>query len=172
MCFFLYVASPLTLSEVRSMLPAGFSADLLAPADGQRLRTLFPAARTTARFLLGHCSCALQLPHGPDAERELRRRYRAMALPRPQVLLALDRHRRSPAGGPPPAERRAELTAFVAEHARNAGATLYLLQFEGTATLAVPVHPVVSVALPEAVRHADGWLIEDTPTVVTRQRAP
>jgi hypothetical protein len=44
------LASPLTLSEVRAMLPAGITADLIPPAEQQALRNLHPPARTCARL--------------------------------------------------------------------------------------------------------------------------
>jgi len=37
MCFFLNIASPLTLSEIRSMLPSGLTADLAPAAERARL---------------------------------------------------------------------------------------------------------------------------------------
>ena len=78
MCYVLYVASPLTLSEVRSMLPAGMSAHALAPDDDRRLRRDFRPARAVVRLLIGPCSCDLVLPRDSAThaeERELRLRH-------------------------------------------------------------------------------------------------
>ena len=116
MCFFLFAASPLTLSEVRSMLPQGFTADLAGPADQAALRALHPAARTGARLLLGACSCDLVLQrNGPrDEERELRARYFASGMSRGDVIAALDGHRRGGGRFDSPADARAALAAASA----------------------------------------------------------
>lgn len=65
MCYVLYVASALTLSEVRSMLPAGMSAHALAPDDDRRLRRAFRPARTVVQLLIGPAaatSCCIAIP--------------------------------------------------------------------------------------------------------------
>jgi hypothetical protein len=133
MCFFLYIASPLTLSEVRSMLPPGLTADLLPPVEQAALRPLHPDAQTAARVLHGGCSCDLVTQRhavASEDETRLRARYRSMDYSRDQVIRALDVHRRAlerraqPAGHWPRA-----FAAFVTEHARNAGPTLYYLHF-------------------------------------------
>ena len=49
MCYFLYVASPLTLSEVRSMLPAGLAADALPVSEQQHLKDIHYDAAIGAR---------------------------------------------------------------------------------------------------------------------------
>jgi hypothetical protein len=38
-CYFLYIASPLTLSEIRSMLPDGITVDLADPVEQQVLKS-------------------------------------------------------------------------------------------------------------------------------------
>ena len=81
MCFFLYLASPLTLSEVRSMLPPGLTADLLPPVEQAELRALHPDATTIARVLHGGCSCDLVTARqavASEDEARLRARYRAL----------------------------------------------------------------------------------------------
>ena len=96
MCYFLYLASPLTLSEVRSMLPAGLAADLASFPDQQTLKALHPPAQTVARVLAGRCSCDLVRPRLDDPredERHLRERCRKLDLARPLVIQALERHR-------------------------------------------------------------------------------
>jgi hypothetical protein len=170
-CFLLFAASPLTLSEVRSMLPQGFTADLAGPADQAALRALHPAARTGARLLLGACSCdlVLQRSGARDEERELRARYFASGMSRGDVIAALDGHRRSSGRFDSAADARAALAAFVAEHARNAGPTLFLLHFGPE-----PLHQRPPAGLPTMLTLAqveakpDGWLVEDRPTLVAR----
>jgi hypothetical protein len=172
-CYLLHLASPLTLSEVRAMLPRGLAADLAPPADRQALTRLWPPAATVARLLVGGCSCDLVRPRHPDPredERELRERYRQLGLPRDDVIRALDAHRRGPSprrepeGGWPRA-----LAGFVLEHARNAGATLYLLVFHPQLRLGDPPDPsrLVTRHRSEPRDRPDGWLREAVPTVVT-----
>lgn len=169
MCFFLFSASPLTLSEIRSMLPAGFTADLARPAEQAALRALHPAARTGVRLLLGACSCDLVLARSGsrEEERELRRRYFAAGMSRADVIAAIESHRRG--GGPfhSPAAARAALAAFVAEHARNAGPTLYLLRF-GREPLdrRPPEGPPVRLRPDAPAGNADGWLVEERAVLV------
>ena len=169
MCFFLFAASPLTLSEVRSMLPQGFTADLAGPADQTALRALHPAARTGARLLLGACSCDLVLERNGsrDEERELRARYFASGMSRGDVIAALEGHRRGGWRFDSPVDARAALAAFVAEHARNAGPTLYLLRFGlEPSERPAPVQPPHRMHLAEVLADPDGWLVEDRPTLV------
>jgi len=173
MCYFLYLASPLTLSEVRAMLPTGIVADLLSAPDQQALRDLHPPARTAVQLLIGRCSCDFVIPRDSadgHGERHLRTRLFAAGLSRPQVIQTLDLHR----GGrertlASPAEWQAALAGFVAEHARNAGPTLYLLRF-GRAPLRSWRPGRAPVELPISAMRADlaGWLVEDRPTIVCR----
>jgi hypothetical protein len=131
-CYFLHIASPLTLSEVRSMLPAGITAHLAPRLERDALLNLLPDARTVAQLLVGACSCDLIVPRHRDPhedERHLRAGYRQMSVPRETVILALERHRR-PRPRQPATGWQAALAAFVAEHARNAGPTLYHLSFQ------------------------------------------
>jgi hypothetical protein len=172
MCYFLYIASPLTLSEVRSMLPPGLTADL-APSRRTALQRLLPSARTVAQLLVGACSCDLfraRLADPIEDERELRSRYGRAKVPRGEIIKALERHRRGPLPRPTPVGGWLEaLAAFVIEHARNAGPTLYQLEFTlpaggaGTEKLAAPVASSVA----EVRRHPDRWLVEGTPTIVS-----
>ena len=171
MCYFLTIASPLTLSEIRSMLPAGLTADPVATPERTSMLRLLPAARTVAYLLVGACSCDLVRPRltsSLEDEREHRGRYQRSKLPRDQIIRELERHRRGllPRAAPPQGWASA-LAAFVREHARNAGPTLYLLDF-------VPPDPKMSPARPDPVRcSADslrsgtaGWLVEGQPVLV------
>jgi hypothetical protein len=171
LCYFLYIASPLTLSEVRSMLPPGAAADLTGFADQQALKLLHPDAQTVARVLTGRCSCDLVRPRQLDAredERHLRERYRQLGVPRDVVIPALERHRRgaglrAPAGGWPGA-----LARFVAEHARNAGPTLYHLDFSPTAAPLRSPGAVRDLRVSQVLAEPEGWLLEGSPALVSR----
>ena len=173
MCYFLYIASPLTLSEVRSMLPPGLTADLATSTDQQTLKAIHPDAQTVARILAGRCSCDLvrrRLDDSREDERHLRERYRRLEFPRTSVIAALERHRRGtePRPHPTPGWPKA-LADFVIEHGRNAGPTLYLLVFvagEGLASQGALLPPVAS-SLSEVRQNPDGWLLEGRPTVVS-----
>ena len=170
MCYFLYLASPLTLSEVRSMLPVGLTADLASSADQQTLKALHPQAQTVARVLAGRCSCDLVRPRKDDPrsdERHLRERYRRLEISRPVVIAALERHRQvAPrrSGGEWP--RR--LVEFVAEHARNAGTSLYYLHFSPDAGPVRLLGELRRLTVPLLGAAPAGWLQEAAPTLVTR----
>lgn len=171
MCYFLYIASPLTLSEVRSMLPPGVTADLATQADLKTLQAMHPQAKTVALLMAGRCSCDLvrtRLADPREDERHLRTRYRSLGICRPATIAALERHRRGAASRTPMEGWPVALAKFVAEHARNAGPTLYLLSFEPNA--GVPRHGSDSTpatcSLREIGLNPDGWLIEGTPVMV------
>jgi hypothetical protein len=169
MCYFLYIASPLTLSEVRSMIPAGLTADLAAFPEQRALKALHPRAQTVARILAGRCSCDLIRPRLSDAkddERHLRSRYRRLQVPRPAVIAALERHRRTGADHHPGDGWPTELSRFVVEHARNAGPTLYLLHFGSSESVAREHPKVVLCSVSEVRRNPGGWLVEEAPAVV------
>jgi len=168
-CFRLLLASPLTLSEVRSMLPEGLSADLVSPALQRHLLDRIPRARTVVTLRHGGCACDLtgRRTGDGDDERDLRTRYRRLGLDRTLVIRALEEHRRA---GPltrlgiDPAEAFA---GFVAEHARNAGPSLYLLDFASDPEQ-LPQWPGGAGQVPAAaVRRAPrAWLEENTPVIV------
>ncbi len=170
MCYFLYLASPLTLSEVRSMLPAGLTADLASFPDQQALKTLHPSAQTVARILAGRCSCDLVRPRLHDTredERHLRERYRAIEVPRPVVIAALERHRHA-APVRPHGDWSNRVVEFVAEHSRNAGATLYYLHFSpDTGPLRLLGGPR-RLTVPAVQVNPSEWLLEGMLTLVTR----
>jgi hypothetical protein len=166
MCFSLFIASPLTLSEVRSMIPAGLSADLADLTTHRLFRKPWPDLQTVARLLHGACSCDLVVQrHAVSREDEawLRGRYRALGLSRDQVLRALDNHRAALERRPvAPGHWPGAVAEFVAEHARNAGASVYLLHFAHDGFLpALSTTPVIERTAAE-VRAAPGaWLPEE-----------
>jgi hypothetical protein len=172
LCYFLYIASPLTLTEVRSMLPTGTTAELASYSDQQSLKSILPAAQTVARILVGRCSCDLvrqRLPDPLEDERHLRQRYRALQLPRPNVIESLERHRLRARSGPlPPRDWPEALAGFVVEHARNAGPTLYLLHFGFPDSLVLNgPEPYSTLAVRDVRLDHQGWLAEGRPTVVS-----
>jgi hypothetical protein len=170
MCYFLSIASPLTLSEIRSMLPPGLTADLVPSSERIALLRLHPAAKTVAHLLVGACSCDLVRPRIADPiedERELRKRYQRGKLSRPDIIRLLERHRRGPLPRPTATRGWASaLNAFVVEHARNAGPTLYLLEFvPSTGERALLADPAPYTAADVRTVNA-AWLTEGRPVLV------
>lgn len=152
------------------MLPAGIVADVLPAADLTRFRGLLPAAQTAAHLRVGPCSCDLVRPRHPDRredERDLRRRYSGLGLSRDRIIGELERHRHGAVTSAPPGGWRAALTAFVVEHARNAGATLYQLLFQPGGHPAGRAAPVTRTVA-EVRAQPDRWLHEGEPMLVVR----
>ena len=175
MCFFLYVATPLTLTEARAMLPPALRADALAPAQLPLLRAHLPGSQSAFRILHGACSCDLYLTRDPVAhtdETAVRARCQALSLGRDQIIAMLDRHRRARGLKPEPAAHWQRAVAdFVAEHARNAGPTLYYRHFSPDELSARPPHGAVTTVSADVVqRDPGGWLPEDRLVVVTPMR--
>lgn len=170
MCYFLYLASPLTLSEVRSMLPPGLTADLASFSDQQTLKAIHPGAQTVARILAGRCSCDLvrsRLADLREDERHLRERCRKLGVARSIVIQALERHRQGP--GSTPANSWPEAGArFVVEHARNAGTCLYYLQFSPEAAPLSRQGEARRVTVAQVTGDPHTWLLEAAPTFVSR----
>lgn len=172
MCYYLTIATPLSLSEVRSMLPGGLAAHPVAAAQAAAARVMFPGARTVAELLSGSCSCDLVRPRDPDSredERHLRTRFGRQGLRREEIIRRLERHRRRLAPGAAIAGP-AELADFVAEHARNAGATLYALRFGAEPYPLVP--PAATCLVAQVIQRPDAWLEEGRPVLVIRQQPP
>ena len=187
MCYLLTVASPLTLSEVRSMLPAGMHADLQDAGLVRAWRTILPETQTVAALIHGGCSCDFVLPRPADAkadDAELRKRYRVAGASRAVTIHALERHARARALRKyAPGHWPVALNRFVAEHARNAGETGYLLEYEtgaeaqersdaerplrpsATAPLRHSVPATLRLCVPARTDHA--WLVPDRVIVVT-----
>ena len=170
MCYFLYLASPLTLSEVRSMLPPGLTADLASFSDQQSLKSIHPAGQTVARILAGRCSCDLVRPRLADLredERHLRERCRKLGVARSIVIQALERHRQGRTSASTSSWLEAK-TRFVAEHARNAGTCLYYLQFSPEAAPLSRLGEVRRVTVAQVTADPGAWLPESVPTFVSR----
>ena len=153
------------------MVPPGLTAHLAARADHDRLTRLHPAARTVVELRVGACACDLVRPRHPDPredERHHRDRSRRAGGARAALIAGLDRHRRG-AEVPPPREGwpRA-LAAFVAEHARNAGDTLYLLRFDLPAAGDAAVPALRHLPAATVVARPLDWLVEGAPVVVGR----
>jgi hypothetical protein len=154
------------------MLPAGITADPLPSTELAGVRTFLRSAQTVAHLRVGACSCDLvrpRLPNTRDDERHLRTRYKALGLSRERIVRELERHRRASPGVPEPEVGwRGALAAFVAEHARNAGPTLFQLTFhpgdDRPATAGGPVRRTVS----EIRAQPEHWLEEGRLTLVLR----
>lgn len=171
MCYFLYLASPVTLSEVRSMLPPGLTADLAPVPDQQTLKAIHPDAQTVARILSGRCSCDLVRERLADEradERHLRERYRSLGLTRPAMIAAFERHRRGATLRATKEGWPVALSRFVAEHARNAGPSLYHLDFSPEPAPLARLASVRQVSVPLVSATPEGWLAEGKPTLVAR----
>ena len=152
------------------MLPAGITADVLPAADLARFRGLLPAAQTAAQLRIGPCSCDLVRPRHPDRredERDLRHRYSGLGLSRDRIIRELERHRRGAVTSAPPGGWGAALAAFVAEHARNAGATVYHLLFQPGGR-PVAGGPPTTRTVAEVRARPDGWIHEGAPMLVVR----
>jgi hypothetical protein len=173
MCYFLYLASPLTLSEVRSMLAPGLTAELLPPDEHRALLRLHPEAQTAARLLHGACSCDLvrqRLPVTTADEAHLRARYKKLGLSRDTMIEALENHRRMATGRHRQQPWPAAVSSFVVEHARNAGPTLYYLDFTPHVRLKVDDSRTTPARITTTqVRENPGvWLPEKEPVMVVR----
>jgi hypothetical protein len=153
------------------MLPPGLTAQPADLPDHHQLRGLHPSARTIIRLVVGSCSCDLVRARHADPredERQHRERFRRAGGARDAVIAAIDRHRRGaevppPAGGWPRA-----LAAFVAEHARNAGETLYLLRFTVPAPRASAHLPARRLRAADVIARPESWLDEHAPVMVGR----
>ncbi len=172
MCHFVYVATPLTVSEVRSMLPVGLRADTLSTAEQRPFKKRHLDAYVVVRVLRGACSCDLVKERDPDRradEADHRKRYRKMGCSRDQVITALELHRRALEERPRPRGHWMKGFAdFVAEHARNAGTTLYYRQFshESVSHVALPDDPPTTLTAAQVRANPEGWLPENTLVLV------
>jgi hypothetical protein len=168
-----YVASPLTLSEVRSMLTAGLTADGLSKAEQQVFLKLHYDAQDAMRILHGGCSCDLirdrRPDHGTD-EALHRQRYRQLGYDRTRMIRYLERHRRS-AEDPrprPPGYWGEAFNAFVVEHARNAGPTLFYRHFSHDGLQDDPglAATLSHIQVRDVLGPVSDWLPEQAPIMV------
>lgn len=153
------------------MLPPGLTADLAPSPDQQALKSIHLDAQTVVRILAGRCSCDLVRPRQADEradERHLRERYRSLGISRPAMIAALERHRRGAGLRAPKEGWPLALSRFVAEHARNAGPTLYLLRFDpGDSGILRSTATPDDCPLSEVRLHPDRWLVEGKPLIVS-----
>jgi hypothetical protein len=173
MCNFVYLASPLTLSEVRSMLPAGLTADGLPKTEQQALLNLHYDAQDAMRILHGGCSCDLIRDRQPDpgADEVIhRQRYRQLGYDRSRMIRYLERHRLSAKDQRhrPPGYWGEAFNAFVVEHARNAGPTLFYQHFshDGLQNDLGLAAAMRHVQVREVQGPVSDWLPEQTPIMV------
>jgi hypothetical protein len=154
------------------MLPAGLVAQPADRADHHRLLQLHPSALTVVELVVGACSCDLVRHRHPDPrqdERDHRDRSRRAGGTRGSLIAGLERHRRGARVPPPPGGWPRALAAFVAEHARNAGETLYLLRFSLPGESPAVVRTAARrMAAAEVVARPDDWLAEHAPVIVGR----
>ena len=157
------------------MLAPGLSADLLPPAEHRLLLQHHPDAQTAVLLFHGACSCDLvrfRQPVSREDEAHLRTRFRQLGLSRDDMIRSLENHRRAldrrqrPEGHWPSA-----VASFVVEHARNAGPTLYYLNFShnGVLTVHPKAEPVVSVPVNSVRENPGGWLPEEKLALVVRK---
>jgi hypothetical protein len=153
------------------MLPVGIVAHPLDPAEQHPFRRIHPATQTVVRLLVGACSCDLVRPRQRDPredERHHRERARRQGRTRATLIARLERHRRGALVRPPAEGWPRALTAFVAEHARNAGDTLYTLRFEwGDDPAPLPDAAPVRLTAAEVLARPGHWLEERAPVLVT-----
>lgn len=174
MCYFLYLATPLTLSEVRSMLPEGLRADPVSRTEQGLLTRYHPEAQTVVQIVHGACSCDLVRVRHPvtrEDEAHLRARYKQMGLPRDTIIVALENHRRGVEPRPRPAGYwPTAINGFALEHARNAGPSLYFLGFSHRGALEIPrsAEPVFPVAASDVTAAPTTWLQENRLTLLGR----
>jgi hypothetical protein len=83
------------------------------------------------------------------------------------VVLALEAHRRAPPVPTPDGPVAEAFAGFVAEHARNAGPALYLLDFSADPERQ-PQWPggAVRLTAAEVRRQPESWLTEAAPVLV------
>src|SRR5262245_53045074 len=115
------------------MQPPGLSAQPVERAQHLRLPRPHASARTVARLIVGGCSSDGLRSRDADPredERHHRARRRQAGEARESLLAMLERHRLGAQVPVPPGGWPAALARFVAEHARNAGDTLYLLALD------------------------------------------
>lgn len=172
MCYRLYLATPLTLSEVRSMLPAGVTAHVAGTREQRLLRDHLPGAQMVLEIQRGNCACDFVIQRDPanrTDETWLRGRGIRAGVPRDRLNQIIQNHRLPERRVQPLAHWQRALADFVAEHARNAGPSLYHRGFTASGQRAHdPDAEPVRVSVSQ-VRSAPGeWLADDRLTLVVR----
>jgi hypothetical protein len=170
-CYFLYIASPLTLSEIRSMVPEGVTVDLADPVEQQVLKSSSRGIQTVARLLVGRCSCDFVRQRHADPhedERHLRERFRERGISRALTISGLERHRAGAKVPGPERGWRQTLVDFVYEHARNAGRTVYQLAFLPPSSPLPHETPLRELKLNRVTSELESWLVEGSPVAITR----
>jgi hypothetical protein len=109
-----------------------------------------------------------RLADAREDERHLRERYRSLGASRDRVIAALERHRHGASQRPRTGTWPGALARFVAEHARNAGPTLYHLHFSPEAAHLASLGEVRALPLTEVLAAPEGWLVEGSPALVSR----
>ena len=154
------------------MLPAGVAAHAAPYGEQTLLREHLPGAQTVVELRRGACGCDFVIQRDPvdrTDETHLRERGMRAGIPRAQLAAMIENHRLPERRVQPLAHWQEALAQFVAEHARNAGPSLYHRTFtagprQRTAPDAEPVTVKVS-----RVREAPGaWLGDDRLTLVVR----
>jgi hypothetical protein len=153
------------------MLPESIVANLVSPAVHRQWTARFPSARVVVTLRHGRCACSLAGQRHQDIkeeERRLRERYRRAGVGRSQVITALERHRRAPRLHPELDRSTQALANLVAEHARNAGPSLYYLDFSAESERMPPWPDTApaSVTAAQVRANAGTWLPELTPVLV------
>jgi hypothetical protein len=149
------------------MLPPGMSAHPASAAEQAILRPLHRGAQTVLQLRVGSCSCDLIRARDPDPradERHLRARHSKAGLPRTEIIRELERHRRGASTLPPGEGWSTALAAFVSEHARNAGPSLYYLHFAPGPLR--PTEAARSAPVSLLLGRSGNWLAEGQPLIV------
>src|SRR5439155_24399725 len=103
-----------------------------------------------------------------ENERNHRDRYRRLGGARPALIAALERNRRGAGIRRPPGGWPRALADLVAEHARNAGPSLYLLRFLPEPPRDAPPPAARHLSLSLVLADPDRWLSEGVPVLVSR----
>jgi hypothetical protein len=84
------------------------------------------------------------------------------------MIEAFERHRRGPTPLSDAESTPRVLAAFVAEHARNAGTSLYYLRFSADEGPVFRVDTPRRTTVTQVIATPDRWLLEGVPTFVSR----
>lgn len=171
MCFHLHLATPLTLSEVRSMLPEGVTAHAAAAGEQRLLLEHLPRAQTIVELRRGACGCDFFVQRDPanrTDETVLRERGIRTGVPRARLAEVIAAHRRPEKRAQPLAHWQQALADFVAEHARNAGPSVYHRSFTPGARPTRTPEEAETVTVSHVRAEPAEWLKPDRVTLVVR----